>query len=249
MGGDGHRRRQTQKRTQHRYTYVCVSMRIHHTRTHTSRPNSHTTSMPPRSFHAPMPPSTPPPPPTLQKQADAEIHSKLSQLSKAFLLAERAIPVLPLKKPKEGQQEPAAAQEEKEAEGEGEEGPKTVQFIGPGEQRVLSHLCSPPPRPHIHTYIRTHRKRNRKNRNHNNDNAETPVIRLPPTLQPPPPPVEWKGIKGADGRCYMLDLLRLTPRDANWIKEDWQKPSGSGTGVWERAGCVRGSGLGGGLYR
>lgn len=50
--------------------------------------------------------------------------------------------------------------------------------------------------------------------------------------------MEWKGIKGADGRCYMLDLLRLTPRDPNWIKEDWRNPSGSGTGVWERAGCV-----------
>lgn len=40
-------------------------------------------------------------------------------------------------------------------------------------------------------------------------------------------PVEWKGIKGADGRVYMLDLIRLTPRDPNFIP-----PTLGGTGVW-----------------
>lgn len=39
--------------------------------------------------------------------------------------------------------------------------------------------------------------------------------------------VEWKGIKGADGRVYMLDLIRLTPRDPNFIP-----PTLGGTGVW-----------------
>ena len=53
-------------------------------------------------------------------------------------------------------------------------------------------------------------------------------------------PVEWKGIKGADARCYLLDLVRLTPRDPNWIKEDWKHPQGSGTGVWERARPMEG---------
>jgi hypothetical protein len=30
-------------------------------------------------------------------------------------------------------------------------------------------------------------------------------------------PIEAKGIAGADGRKYILDLPRLTPRDANWV--------------------------------
>lgn len=34
---------------------------------------------------------------TIQKQADEEFHSKLTELSKAFLLAERSIPVLPIR--------------------------------------------------------------------------------------------------------------------------------------------------------
>ena len=42
-------------------------------------------------------------------------------------------------------------------------------------------------------------------------------------------PVEAKGIKGSDQRRYILDLTRLTPRDANWVsKED------GGTGNWEQ---------------
>ncbi|EWM22106.1 hypothetical protein Naga_102781g1 [Nannochloropsis gaditana] len=53
-------------------------------------------------------------------------------------------------------------------------------------------------------------------------------------------PVEWKGIRGADNRCYVLDLVRLTPRDPNWIKEDEQDPGRGGTGVWERAKPVEG---------
>jgi len=41
-------------------------------------------------------------------------------------------------------------------------------------------------------------------------------------------PIEGKGIKGSDNRCYVLDLYRLTPRDANWIPK-----SMGGTGKWE----------------
>lgn len=47
-------------------------------------------------------------------------------------------------------------------------------------------------------------------------------------------PIEWKGIKGADGRCYVLDMVRLTPRDANWIPAS--SSSFKGTGVWESVG-------------
>lgn len=43
-------------------------------------------------------------------------------------------------------------------------------------------------------------------------------------------PIEGKGIKGSDQRNYVLDLTRLTPRDANWISE-----SEGGTGKWEKA--------------
>ena len=32
-------------------------------------------------------------------------------------------------------------------------------------------------------------------------------------------PIEAKGIKGSDQRKYVLDLTRLTPRDANWVEE------------------------------
>ena len=108
--------------------------------------------------------------------------------------------------------------ETKKEDGEGkEEGPKTVRFVGPGAfWPYFFCLCV------CDCLILVGRLTHR---------------------QPPPPPkkinaVEWKGIKGADGRCYMLDLVRVTPRDPNWIKEDWRNPSGSGTGVWERAGCV-----------
>jgi len=41
-------------------------------------------------------------------------------------------------------------------------------------------------------------------------------------------PVEAKGIRGSDQRNYILDLCRLTPRDANWVPE-----SEGGTGRWE----------------
>mmetsp|Transcript_27385 Transcript_27385/g.40432 ORF Transcript_27385/g.40432 Transcript_27385/m.40432 type:complete len:1332 (+) Transcript_27385:149-4144(+) len=43
-------------------------------------------------------------------------------------------------------------------------------------------------------------------------------------------PIEGKGIKGSDKRNYVLDLTRLTPRDANWISE-----SNGGTGKYEEA--------------
>jgi protein TIF31 len=41
-------------------------------------------------------------------------------------------------------------------------------------------------------------------------------------------PIEGKGIKGSDKRNYVLDLTRLTPRDANWIPK-----TKGGTGKWE----------------
>lgn len=41
-------------------------------------------------------------------------------------------------------------------------------------------------------------------------------------------PIEAKGIKGSDQRKYVLDMTRLTPRDANWIEE-----KKGGTGKWE----------------
>ena len=41
-------------------------------------------------------------------------------------------------------------------------------------------------------------------------------------------PIEAKGIRGSDQRKYVLDMTRLTPRDANWV------PSAEGgTGKWE----------------
>ncbi|CAM9103094.1 unnamed protein product [Phaeothamnion confervicola] len=40
-------------------------------------------------------------------------------------------------------------------------------------------------------------------------------------------PMELKGIKGADERRYVLDIVRLTPRDANWVRGP------KGTGVWD----------------
>jgi protein TIF31 len=42
-------------------------------------------------------------------------------------------------------------------------------------------------------------------------------------------PLEVKGIKGSDQRKYLLDVTRLTPRDANWVPL-----STGGTGHWER---------------
>jgi protein TIF31 len=42
--------------------------------------------------------------------------------------------------------------------------------------------------------------------------------------------MEAKAIQGSDKRRYVLDLIRLSPRDANWIAE-----SKGGTGKWENA--------------
>lgn len=44
-------------------------------------------------------------------------------------------------------------------------------------------------------------------------------------------PLEVKGILGSDKRKYLLDLARLSPRDANWVSE-----SQGGTGRWEAVG-------------
>lgn len=33
-------------------------------------------------------------------------------------------------------------------------------------------------------------------------------------------PVEGKLLKGADGRLYALEMMRLTPRDANYVREE-----------------------------
>ena len=41
-------------------------------------------------------------------------------------------------------------------------------------------------------------------------------------------PIEAKGIQGSDQRKYVLDITRLTPRDANWLSV-----SQGGTGKWE----------------
>mmetsp|Transcript_59557 Transcript_59557/g.145972 ORF Transcript_59557/g.145972 Transcript_59557/m.145972 type:complete len:1590 (+) Transcript_59557:309-5078(+) len=41
-------------------------------------------------------------------------------------------------------------------------------------------------------------------------------------------PIEMKGIRGSDQRMYVLDVTRLTPRDANWIPKEI-----GGTGCWE----------------
>ncbi len=41
-------------------------------------------------------------------------------------------------------------------------------------------------------------------------------------------PLEAKGIRGSDQRKYVLDMTRLTPRDANWIPKEQ-----GGTGKWD----------------
>jgi protein TIF31 len=41
-------------------------------------------------------------------------------------------------------------------------------------------------------------------------------------------PIEAKGIRGSDQRKYVLDMTRLTPRDANWVTQE-----NGGTGNWE----------------
>lgn len=40
--------------------------------------------------------------------------------------------------------------------------------------------------------------------------------------------VEMKGIVGSDARSYLLDVSRLTPRDANWVRGE------KGTGVYKK---------------
>lgn len=44
-------------------------------------------------------------------------------------------------------------------------------------------------------------------------------------------PIEMKGIRGSDQRKYVLDVTRLSPRDANWIPNEK-----GGTGCWEAVG-------------
>ncbi|CAN0024625.1 unnamed protein product, partial [Laminaria digitata] len=44
--------------------------------------------------------------------------------------------------------------------------------------------------------------------------------------------VEMKGIVGSDGRSYLLDVSRLTPRDANWVRGE------KGTGVYDSSMAV-----------
>ena len=41
-------------------------------------------------------------------------------------------------------------------------------------------------------------------------------------------PLEAKGIRGSDQRKYVLDMTRLTPRDANWVPKN-----DGGTGKWD----------------
>jgi protein TIF31 len=41
-------------------------------------------------------------------------------------------------------------------------------------------------------------------------------------------PLEAKGIRGSDQRKYILDISRVTPRDANWVSKEK-----GGTGMWE----------------
>ena len=50
-------------------------------------------------------------------------------------------------------------------------------------------------------------------------------------------PVEAKGIQGSDMRTYVLDMPRITPRDANWVPK-----SKGGTGKWEDVIASNGKG-------
>jgi protein TIF31 len=109
-------------------------------------------------------------------QANSRMHALLQESATRLLLAERVVPLCPIKAregvPPEKRAEDAvfrmAVQDEKEEEEE-DQNATNISFIGP---------------------------------------------------------VEWKGIKGADDRYYLLDLLRLTPRDPNWVGGE------KGTGVW-----------------
>lgn len=99
-------------------------------KTHFGRPETPPLPSVSLTLNPPHPTNTP----THIHQADPDFHAKLKELSKAFLLAERALPVLPIK-PKEGtpQEEEAKAKAKEETkEGEEGEGEKTVKFIGPG---------------------------------------------------------------------------------------------------------------------
>ena len=60
--------------------------------------------------------------------------------------------------------------------------------------------------------------------NQNNDDDDTDASPLIETCAP----LEAKGIRGSDQRKYLLDISRLTPRDANWVPKDQ-----GGTGLWE----------------
>jgi hypothetical protein len=46
-------------------------------------------------------------------------------------------------------------------------------------------------------------------------------------------PVEAKILRGADGRMYLLELMRLTPRDANFVQGD------KGTGKIDAAALAK----------
>jgi hypothetical protein len=96
-------------------------------------------SPPPSSAHQTCSPLPPPPQQlkntTTKKQADPEIHSKLSELGKAFFLAERSLPALPIRlkeEKEEGKHGKEEGEVKKEEEKEGEKEEKTLRFIGPG---------------------------------------------------------------------------------------------------------------------
>jgi protein TIF31 len=50
--------------------------------------------------------------------------------------------------------------------------------------------------------------------------------------------IETKGIRGSDTRKYVLDMTRITPRDANWISKEK-----GGTGCWESSESANGAGI------
>jgi protein TIF31 len=68
--------------------------------------------------------------------------------------------------------------------------------------------------------VTSHTKRNESTEEENEDKKDDMVVMCGP--------LEVKGIKGSDQRKYLLDVTRLTPRDANWVPL-----SDGGTGHWE----------------
>jgi protein TIF31 len=56
--------------------------------------------------------------------------------------------------------------------------------------------------------------------------------------------IETKGIRGSDTRKYVLDMTRLTPRDANWIPKEK-----GGTGNWEAVDGTNGAATSGKVPR